>query len=108
MTNVSLPAFQVEAEERNSGKRRLHRLHDWSKALARALSNTNLKPQPTAISFVCLWLAEQIKSPANNRDVPYQSLINVWPGGEGRVFRCHRRLPASSFLYFTRCVMLES
>ncbi len=72
------PAFASEAEERafwethdTSG------LVDWSGA--RSVRLPNLKPSTTAISLrLPSALLERIKLAANQRDVPYQSLIKLW------------------------------
>jgi predicted DNA binding CopG/RHH family protein len=73
------PKFKTEAEER-----KLWETHDstdyidWSKA--ERVRFPNLKPSTTAISIrLPLGLLEQIKIAASKRDVPYQSLIKVWP-----------------------------
>ena len=50
---------------------------DWSKA--QRATFPNLKPTMRRISLrLPLHLLERIKSAANARDVPYQSLIKVW------------------------------
>lgn len=50
---------------------------DWSSA--RAVRLPNLKPSTTAISLrLPVALLERIKLAANQRDVPYQSLIKLW------------------------------
>jgi predicted DNA binding CopG/RHH family protein len=50
---------------------------DWSKA--QRVRFPNLKPSTQAISLrLPVSLLEQIKTEANRRDVPYQSLIKVW------------------------------
>ena len=50
---------------------------DWSKAERATLPN--LKPTTQSISLrLPSHLLERIKSAANARDVPYQSLIKVW------------------------------
>ena len=50
---------------------------DWSKA--QAASFPNLKPSTQTISLrLPQHLLDSIKSAANSRDVPYQSLIKVW------------------------------
>lgn len=74
----SIPAFESEVEERafwesHDSTDRV----DWSKAQrARFL---NLKPSTKPISLrLPVALLEQIKTEANKRDVPYQSLIKVW------------------------------
>lgn len=73
-----LPKFKSEAEER-----RFWETHDsspfvdWSKAERARLPN--LKPTTRSISLrLPLHTLERIKSAANARDVPYQSLIKVW------------------------------
>ena len=53
------------------------RLVDWSKA--KRVIFPNLKPTTRKISLrLPVHLLERIKSAANARDVPYQSLIKVW------------------------------
>ena len=50
---------------------------DWSKA--ERVAFPNLKPTTQRISLrLPLHLLDRIKSAANARDVPYQSLIKVW------------------------------
>ena len=50
---------------------------DWS--TARPIRLPNLKPSTRAISLrLPLALLERIKLAANQRDVPYQSLIKLW------------------------------
>ena len=50
---------------------------DWTKARPAALPN--LKPSTQTISLrLPQHLLDSIKSAANSRDVPYQSLIKVW------------------------------
>lgn len=78
--NKPLPKFGSEAEERafweakgNDSSEYL----DWAKARRAALPN--LKPSTTTISLrLPQHLLDAIKSAANARDVPYQSLIKVW------------------------------
>ena len=73
-----LPKFANEAEERSFWES-----HDsseymnWSKAQRVVLPN--LKPTTKTISLrLPQHLLDSIKSAANSRDVPYQSLIKVW------------------------------
>ena len=73
-----VPEFKTEAEERafwethDSGD-----YVDWSKAERARFAN--LKPSTKAISLrLPVNLLERIKTAANKRDVPYQSLIKVW------------------------------
>lgn len=50
---------------------------DWSKA--QPVRFTELKPTTTAISIrLPTDLLERIKTSANRKDVPYQSLIKMW------------------------------
>lgn len=72
------PAFKTEVQERafweshDSGD-----YVDWSKA--ERIRFPNLKPSTKAISLrLPVDLLERIKTAANKRDVPYQSLIKVW------------------------------
>ena len=74
----SIPAFKSQAQER-----RFWETHDsthyidWRKA--ERVRFPNLKPSTTAISIrLPVGLLEQIKIAANERDVPYQSLIKLW------------------------------
>jgi predicted DNA binding CopG/RHH family protein len=73
-----IPTFKTEAQER-----KFWETHDtadyldWSKA--ERVRFPNLKPSTTTISIrLPLGLLEQIKIAANNRDVPYRSLIKMW------------------------------
>ena len=74
----TVPAFSSEAEERkfwetNDSSEYL----DWSQAQEVVLPN--LKPSTRTISLrLPQHLLDSIKSAANARDVPYQSLIKVW------------------------------
>ena len=73
-----VPDFAGEAEERAFWKTHGTADYvDWS--MARPARLPNLKPWTTAISL-CLPLAllDRIKLAANQRDVPYQSLIKLW------------------------------
>jgi predicted DNA binding CopG/RHH family protein len=70
--------FRSEAEER-----RFWETHDsspyvdWSKAERARFPN--LKPSTTSISLrLPVSLLERIKTAANKRDMPYQSLIKAW------------------------------
>ncbi len=72
------PVFAPEAEER-----RFWESHDstpyvdWSHAQRAVLPN--LKPSTQTISLrLPKHLLDAIKSAANARDVPYQSLIKIW------------------------------
>lgn len=74
----TLPKFPSEAAERafwekNDSSKYL----DWSKAQVAAFPN--LKPSTKTISLrLPQHLLDAIKTAANARDVPYQSLIKVW------------------------------
>ena len=75
-----LPKFKNEAEERAfweaKGSDSTDNL-DWAKAQRVVLPN--LKPSTKTISLrLPQHLLDSIKSAANARDVPYQSLIKVW------------------------------
>ena len=74
----SIPKFRSEAEERQFWETRDSSEYiDWSKA--ERVRFPNLKPSMTAISLrLPVALLECIKVAANNRDVPYQSLIKTW------------------------------
>ena len=80
MPNANNPVhrFRNEAEERAFWERTdsVGEI-DWSKAERVRL--TNLKPSRASISLrLPVSLLERIKIAANQRDVPYQSLIKVW------------------------------
>jgi predicted DNA binding CopG/RHH family protein len=75
-----LPEFKDEAEERAfweaKGSNSTDFL-DWTQAQRVVLPN--LKPSTRTISLrLPQHLLDSIKSAANARDVPYQSLIKVW------------------------------
>jgi predicted DNA binding CopG/RHH family protein len=72
------PKFKTEAEERKFSETHDSTDYiDWSKAERARFPN--LKPSTTAISIrLPSGLLEQIKIAANERDVPYQSLIKMW------------------------------
>ena len=74
----SMPAFESEVEERAFWESHDSTDHvDWSKA--QRVRFPNLKPSTKPISLrLPVALLEQIKTEANKRDVPYQSLIKVW------------------------------
>ena len=74
----SIPAFASEAEERKFWETHDSADYvDWSKAQRVVLPN--LKPTTNTISLrLPQHLLDAIKSAANARDVPYQSLIKVW------------------------------
>ena len=73
-----VPEFKTEAEERAFWEANDSSDHvDWSKAERTRLPN--LKPSSTSISLrLPNSLLERIKTAANKRDVPYQSLIKTW------------------------------
>jgi len=73
-----VPTFSAEAQER-----RFWETHDstafldWSKA--GRVTFPNLKPTTQTISLrLPAHLLDAIKTAANARDVPYQSLIKIW------------------------------
>ena len=73
-----IPEFETEAAERAFWES-----HDsteyvaWS--TARQVIFPNIKPTTTPISIrLPTFLLEELKSVANSRDVPYQSLIKLW------------------------------
>jgi len=72
------PRFKGEAEERRYWERHDSTEHiDWSKAERARFPN--LKPSTQSISLrLPVSLLERIKTAANKRDVPYQSLIKTW------------------------------
>ena len=72
------PAFKTEADERTFWK-----THDATDYLdlskARRVTFANLKPSTHNIALrLPAHTLEGIKTAANKRDVPYQSLIKVW------------------------------
>lgn len=73
-----VPVFKSEAEERAFWETHDSTDYvDWSKA--GRVRFPNLKPSNKAISLrLPVDLLERIKIMANQRDVPYQSLIKVW------------------------------
>ncbi len=75
-----LPKFRSEAEERafwEAKGRDSAEYLDWAKAQRVVLPN--LKPSTRTISLrLPQHLLDSIKTAANARDVPYQSLIKVW------------------------------
>ena len=73
-----IPVFESEVEERAFWESHDSTGHvDWSKA--RRIRLPNLKPSTKPISLrLPVGLLEKIKTEANKRDVPYQSLIKVW------------------------------
>ena len=75
-----LPRFRSEAEERafwEAKGRDSAEYLDWAKAQRVVLPN--LKPSTRTIALrLPQHLPDSIKTAANARDVPYQSLIKVW------------------------------
>jgi predicted DNA binding CopG/RHH family protein len=74
----STPKFPNEAAERTFWEKNDSSEHlDWTKAQVAAFPN--LKPSTKTISLrLPQHLLDAIKTAANARDVPYQSLIKVW------------------------------
>ena len=74
----AIPKFANEAAERAFWEKRDSTDYlDWAKAQIAAFPN--LKPSTQTISLrLPQHLLDSIKSAANSRDVPYQSLIKVW------------------------------
>lgn len=75
---AKVPRFDSEAAERKFWESHDRTsLVDWSKGTRVRLPN--LKPSTQSISLrLPLHTLERIKTAANARDVPYQSLIKVW------------------------------
>jgi len=73
-----VPKFSTEAEERAFWEKNDSTdYQDWTKAKRAVLPN--LKPTTKTISLrLPQHLLDSIKTAANSRDVPYQSLIKVW------------------------------
>ena len=74
----AVPQFRSEAEERKFWERHDSTAYvDWNHAQHVRL--TELRPSTTAISIrLPTDLLERIKTSANRKDVPYQSLIKLW------------------------------
>ena len=74
----SAPEFRTEAEERTFWEAHDSADYvDWGRA--ERVRFTNLKPSTKAISLrLPVDLLERIKTAANKRDVPYQSMIKLW------------------------------
>lgn len=72
------PKFKSEAEERSFWEKNDSSEYvDWTKASRVALPN--LKPSTRTISLrLPEMLLDSIKTEANKRDIPYQSLIKAW------------------------------
>ena len=75
---ATTPVFSSEADERAYWESHDSTEHlDWTKAQKVALPK--LKPSTQTISLrLPQHLLDAIKTVANSRDVPYQSLIKVW------------------------------
>ena len=73
-----IPKFTSEAQERKFWETNDSTDYvDWSKAQRAVFPN--LKPSTKTISLrLPQHLLDSIKSAANSRDVPYQSLMKVW------------------------------
>ncbi len=78
MNTKPIPVFASEAEERAFWESNDSADYvDWTKAKRVVLPN--LKPTTKTISLrLPQHLLDAIKTAANSRDVPYQSLIKVW------------------------------
>lgn len=78
----AIPKFASEAAERAFWEKHDSTDYlDWTKA--RRAAFPNLKPSTQTISLrLPQHLLDSIKSAANSRDVPYQSLIKVWLQGQ--------------------------
>ena len=74
----TLPVFENEAKERVFWENHDSADYvDWNQA--ERVRFPNLKPSSKAISLrLPVDLLERIKTAANKRDVPYQSLIKIW------------------------------
>jgi predicted DNA binding CopG/RHH family protein len=74
----TIPKFASEAAEREFWEKNDSSPYlDWSKA--QVATFPNLKPSTKTISLrLPRHLLDAIKTAANARDVPYQSLIKVW------------------------------
>ena len=74
----TVPVFENEAKERVFWENHDSADYvDWNQA--ERVRFPNLKPSSKAISLrLPVDLLERIKTAANKRDVPYQSLIKIW------------------------------
>lgn len=74
----TVPVFENEAKERAFWENHDSADYvDWNQA--ERVRFPNLKPSSKAISLrLPVDLLERIKTAANKRDVPYQSLIKIW------------------------------
>ena len=83
------PHFATEAAERKFWEKNdSSSFVDWSQA--NRVRFTKLKPSTTAISIrLPTDLLDQIKTSANRKDVPYQSLIKLWLAEKMERFRDH-------------------
>lgn len=88
-----LPRFASEdAERRFWAKHDASDYFDWSKAAQPAFPD--LKPSTTSISLrLPVSMLEELKALANEKDVPYQSLLKVYLGE--RLVRERVRKPSS-------------
>jgi predicted DNA binding CopG/RHH family protein len=88
----SIPAFRTEDEEREFWATHDSTEYvDWSKA--RVVRFPNLRPSSTAISVrLPNTLLTELKLLANERDVPYQSLLKVYLADRIRAERKRARL----------------
>ncbi len=73
-----IPKFNSEPAERRFWEAHSSSGYvDWTRA--ERVTLPNLKPSTTSISLrLPVALLERIKTAANKRDVPYQSLIKTW------------------------------
>jgi predicted DNA binding CopG/RHH family protein len=73
-----IPEFTSEQEERDFWESHDSTDYlDWTQA--KRVAFPNLKPTTQSISLrLPVSLLDAIKSAANSRDVPYQSLIKIW------------------------------
>ena len=76
--NKKIPEFGSEQEEREFWETHDSTEYlDWTQA--KRVAFPNLKPTTQSISLrLPVSLLEGIKSAANSKDVPYQSLIKIW------------------------------
>jgi predicted DNA binding CopG/RHH family protein len=75
---AKVPRFDSEAAERKLWESHdSTALVDWSKGTRVRLPNLNPSTQSISLRLP-LHTLERIKTAANARDVPYQSLIKVW------------------------------
>lgn len=94
-TRIRLPHFETEDQERRFwATHDVGDYFDWTKAVRPSLPH--LRPSTAAISIrLPVPLLDELKALANERDVPYQSLMKVFLADQvARQRRGKRKVPA--------------